>query len=348
MKKWGFRGLVVLVVLAGVIYGAVYLIRSLSHEKVNDAYVTGTIVPIASEVRGRVVKIFFKDNQSVVAGTPLIEIFQDDFDSVFQEKQETVARLKAEEHEIQTTVEEKKKAHLQARAISNAVLAEEILAGKELDRYKNLYREGLITTSQYEHADSVLKVARARKEAAGAAVAGAETAVKTIEARLTTQSFRIKEAAIAQKRAQLDLSKTIVKAPITGIIAMKNIDVGKYVQPGQTLLSIVKENTWVVANFKETQIKKMAVGQPVEIKVDAYPSKVFKGHIESLQPGTGSVFSLLPPENATGNFIKVVQRIPVKIVIDSPFDPNHPLWPGMSVVPDVDVSRQTGSKLSLK
>ena len=165
---------------------------------------------------------------------------------------------------------------------------------------------------------------------------------------MTTQSFRIKEAAIAQKRAQLDLSKTIVKAPITGIIAMKNIDVGKYVQPGQTLLSIVKENTWVVANFKETQIKKMAVGQPVEIKVDAYPSKVFKGHIESLQPGTGSVFSLLPPENATGNFIKVVQRIPVKIVIDSLFDPNHPLWPGMSVVPDVDVSRQTGSKLSLK
>ncbi len=169
-----------------------------------------------------------------------------------------------------------------------------------------------------------------------------------MEARLTTQNHRIREAEIAKNRANLDLSKTVVTAPISGIIAMKNIDVGKYVQPGQSLFSIVNENTWIVANFKETQIKKMTVGQPVEIKVDAYPGKVFKGHIESLQPGTGSVFSLLPPENATGNFIKVVQRIPVKIVIDTPFDTDHPLWPGMSVVPDVDVSRPTGSKLSTK
>jgi len=247
---------------------------------------------------------------------------------------------------MQALVEERKKALQQARASLNAALAEENLAAKELERHNNLYKEGLVTTSQYEHAESVLTVAQARKEAAAAAVAGAETAIKTLEARSTTQNYRIREAGMAKDRAQLDLSRTVVSAPIAGIIAMKNIDVGKYVQPGQTLLSIVKEDTWIVANFKETQIKKMAVGQPVEIKVDAYPGKIFKGHIESLQAGTGSVFSLLPPENATGNFIKVGQRIPVKIVIDTPFDPDHPLWPGMSVVPDVDVSRQTGSKLS--
>jgi membrane fusion protein (multidrug efflux system) len=229
-----------------------------------------------------------------------------------------------------------------------AAQAEESLTAQELERQNKLYKEGLITTSQFEHADSLLKVSRARKEATAAAVAGAETAIKTFEARLITQNYRIKEAAISQGRAQSDLSKTVVTAPLSGIIAMKNIDVGKYIQGGQTLFSIIKENTWVVANFKETQIKKMAVGQPVRIKVDAYPGKIFKGHVESLQPGTGSVFSLLPPENATGNFIKVVQRIPVKIVIDSPFDPDYPLWPGMSVVPDVDVSRQTGSKLSPK
>ena len=127
---------------------------------------------------------------------------------------------------------------------------------------------------------------------------------------------------------------------------MKNIDPGKYVMVGQTLLSIVKEDIWVIANFKETQIAKMEVGQPVEIKVDAYPTIKFSGHVDSLQSGTGSVFSLLPPENATGNFVKVVQRVPVKIVIDSQFDPHHPLWPGMSVVPTVDVNRQTGPKLS--
>ena len=348
MKKWGFRGLVVLVVLAGGIYLAAYLIRSLSHEEVEDAYVAGTIVPIASEVKGRVVKINFKDNQSVDAGKPLLEIAPEDFSSVFQERKEDISRLTAEENEIQASVEEKKKALQQARANLNAALAEENLADKELERNKNLYKEGLVTTSQFEHAESLLKVAQARKEAAVAAVAGVETSIKTLEARSNTQNYRIKEAEIAKNRAHLDLSKTVVMAPISGIIAMKNIDVGKYVQPGQSLFSIVTENTWIVANFKETQIKKMTVGQPVEIKVDAYPGKVFKGHIDSLQPGTGSVFSLLPPENATGNFIKVVQRIPVKIIIDTPFDPDHPLWPGMSVVPDVDVSRPTGSKLSSK
>jgi membrane fusion protein (multidrug efflux system) len=348
MKKWKFRGLVLLVVLAGGIYLAHYFIRSLSHEKVDDAHVAGTIVPIASEVRGRVVKIHFKDHQSVETGTPLFEIAPDDFTSVFQEKNETVARLKAEEQEIKAAIEEKKRGLLQAQATLNASLSEEILAGKELGRSKNLYKEGLVTTSQFEQAESLLNVARARKEAAAAAVAGAETAIKTLEARLITQNFRIREAAITRSRAESDLSKTVITAPISGIIAMKNIDVGKYVQAGQTLLSIIQENTWVVANFKETQIKKMAVGQPVRIKVDAYPGKIFKGHVESLQPGTGSVFSLLPPENATGNFIKVVQRIPVKIIIETPFDPDYPLWPGMSVVPDVDVSRQTGSKLTKK
>jgi membrane fusion protein (multidrug efflux system) len=348
MKKWAFRGVALLVILVGVVYGAVYFIQSLSHQSVDDAYVAGTIVPIASEVRGRVVKVFIKDNQHVDAGKPLLEIFQEDFTSLFQERKETVARLTAEEREIQASGEEKKKALQQARASLSAALAEENLATKELERNNNLYREGLVTTSQYEHAESVLQVAQARKEAAAAAVAGAETAIKTLEARSDTQNYRVKEAKSAKDRAQLDLSRTVVSAPITGIVAMKNIDVGKYVQSGQTLLSLVKEDTWVVANFKETQIKKMAVGQPVEIKVDAYPGKVFKGHVESLQPGTGSVFSLLPPENATGNFVKVVQRIPVKIIIDTPFDPDHPLWPGMSVVPNVDLSRQTGSKLSSK
>ncbi|MEW6184955.1 MAG: HlyD family secretion protein [Thermodesulfobacteriota bacterium] len=345
MKKWGVRGLVFLVVLAGIVYGLNYFIHSLSYEKVDDARVAGTIVPIAAEVRGRITKVFFKDNQFVQQGTPLLVIGSDDFGSFFEEKKTTVARLTAEEQEIQAAIEEKKKALVQARAGVAAAQAEEVLAEKELERNKKLFREGLITASQFDRLDSLVQVARSRKEALTAAAAGAETGIKTLEARLHTQRFRIKEALIGQERAASDMAKTSVSAPISGIIAMKNIDEGKYIQPGQTLFSIVKENTWIIANFKETQIKKMAIGQPAKIKVDAYPGKFFKGHIESLQPGTGSVFSLLPPENATGNFIKVVQRIPVKIVIDTPFDPNYPLWPGMSVVPEVDVSRRTGAKL---
>ncbi len=345
MKKKTFRGLVILLVLAGAVYLAVYFIRSLSYQSVDDAYVTGSIVPIAAEVRGRVVKIYCKDNRQVDAGKPLLEIAQDDFSSVFQEKKMTVSRLSAEERETKAAVEEKKRTLLQTQAGLNAALAEENLAEKDLSRQKNLYKEGLVTTSQYEHAESVLKVAQARKEAATAAVAGSETAIKTLEARSATQNYKIKEAEITRDRAQLDLSKTVVMAPVTGIIAMKNIEVGKYVQPGQTLLSIVKENTWVVANFKETQIKKMAIGQPVEIKVDAYPGKIFKGHIDSLQPGTGSVFSLLPPENATGNFIKVVQRIPVKVVLQPPFPEDKPLRLGMSSWVSIDTRTRTGPRL---
>ena len=348
MKTWIFRGLFISVVLIGGIYSTPILFYSLSHESVDNAYVAGTIVPIAAEIRGRVVKVNIKDNQYVTAGTPLLEIFQDDFIAALQERKEAISRLGAEELEIQASVEEKKKALEQARANLNAILAEEDVAIKEVERYKNLHKKNLISQSQYDRVESVYNVAHARKEAAEAALAGAASAIKTLQARSATQNSRIREAQILTRVAQLDLVRTVIVAPITGKVAMKNVDPGKYVQAGQTLLSIVNNDTWIVANFKETQIKKMAVGQPVDVKVDAYPGVTFKGHIDSLQSGTGSVFSLLPPENATGTFIKVVQRVPVKIVIDSAFDPAHPLWPGMSVVPSVDVSQRTGPKLSPK
>jgi membrane fusion protein, multidrug efflux system len=166
----------------------------------------------------------------------------------------------------------------------------------------------------------------------------AGAAVSALEARLATQGYKVREAETGRRMSQLDLSRTVVRAPCAGRVAMKKVDPGKYVQPGQPLLAIVGQDTWVVANFKETQVEKMAVGQPVRLKVDAYPGVDFHGRIASLQPGTGSVFTLLPPENASGNFVKVVQRIPVKIAVDTPFDPKHPLWPGLSVCPVVDVS----------
>lgn len=345
MKRWGFRGLVFLVLLAGAVYGVRVFVRSLSYEKVDDARVTGNIVPVAAEAKGRVVKIYFRENQGVKAGTPLVEIASEDYTLQYEEKKAAVRRLLTEAGEIQAALEEKKKVLLQTQAAFSAAVAEEKLAEKEAARHRKLYEDGLITTSQFERAESLLKVAQAKQEAAAAAVSGAKAAVVAWEARLSTQASRIREASIIRDRARLELDKTVITAPTDGIIAMKNVEVGKFVQLGQFLFSIVKEQVWVAANFKETQIKKMTIGQPVRIKVDAYPGKVFHGHVESFQPGTGSVFSLLPPENATGNFVKVVQRIPVKIAIDSPFDPDHPLWPGMSVVPEVDISRKIGSKL---
>lgn len=337
MKKRVFRGIVAAVVLAGIVYSALIFIHSLNHESTDNAFVAGTIVPIAPEVRGRVVKVLVDDNAPVAAGQPLIEICRDDYVNILQEKVDAVSRAKAEEQELTASIDQMQKSLVQARAALNAARVEEELAKKELIRYRALQSREAVSQSQYDYIESNWKVACARSKAASASVAEAEAAVNALKAKLKTQEYKIREAETGRKMAKLDLDRTVITAPCEGRIAMKNVDPGKYVQPGQSLLSIVKPEIWVIANFKETQIKKMSVGQPVELKVDAYPGVVFKGHINSLQPGTGSVFTLLPPDNASGNFVKVVQRIPVKISIDSPFDPAHPLWPGLSVKPIVDV-----------
>ena len=346
MKKWTVRGIAAVAVVGGLIYGAFYLVHSLSHESTDDAYVTGVVVPVAAEIKGRVVNVYVRDNQYVPAGGPLLDIFPQDYADALRERSQAVSTLTAEKRELEASLTQRQKAVAQARANLAAAAAEETLAEKELKRYDRLVREDAASRSQYDHVESGSKVARARTEAAAAAVAEAEGAIEAARARLATQDFRIKEAEAAHRLAELNFKRTTLVAPISGRIAKKSVDPGKYVQPGQALLAIVQQDTWIVANFKETQVGKMAVGQPVEVHVDAYPGILFRGHVDSLQPGTGAVFSLLPPENSTGNFVKVVQRLPVKIVMDSTFDPAHPLWPGLSVTPTVDVSRQTGSKLS--
>jgi membrane fusion protein (multidrug efflux system) len=346
MKKWTLRGIAALAVIGGIVCGAFYLVYSLSHESTDDAYVTGVVVPVAPEIKGRVISVYIRDNQYVSAGSPLLDIFPQDYADAVKERSQAVSTFTAEKRELAASLTQRQKALAQARANLAAAAAEETLAEKELKRYERLVREDAASRSQYDHVESRRTVAHARTEAAAAAIAEAEGAIVAAQARLGTQAFRIKEAEAAHRLAELNFTRTTLPAPISGRITKKNVDPGKYVQPGQALLSIVQQDTWIVANFKETQVGKMAVGQPVEVHVDAYPGIIFKGHVDSLQAGTGAVFSLLPPENATGNFVKVVQRLPVKIVMDSAFDPAHPLWPGLSVTPTVNVSRHTGSTLS--
>jgi membrane fusion protein, multidrug efflux system len=348
MKKWGFRIIVLAAITAVVIYGLIFFIHSLSHESTDDAYVSGTIVPIAAEIKGRIINVFVADNQYVEQGKPLLEIYPQDYLNHFDESSHNLARLNSEEGELKAVIIEREKSIARARANLDVAINEEDLALKELQRYEQLLKHEAVSQNQYDQFRSRWLVAVARKKAAEATVAEAEVALQSARTKATTQSFRIKEAQSLKNLTRLDLARTMVTAPVSGRIAMKNVDPGKYIMPGQALLSIVKEDIWVTANFKETQIARMTLGQPVEIKVDAYPSVKFQGHVDSLQPGTGAVFSLLPPENATGSFIKVVQRIPVKIVLDSKFDPRHPLWPGLSVIPTVDVSRTTGTKLSIR
>jgi membrane fusion protein (multidrug efflux system) len=156
-------------------------------------------------------------------------------------------------------------------------------------------------------------------------------------AQVQTAGATIEQLRAAVEQAELDLSYTKIFAPESGRVTRRAVEQGALVQPGQPLTALVTGDVWVTANFKEDQIEEIRPGRPVQVKVDAYPDRIFRAHVDSIQPGTGSIFSLLPPENATGNYVKVVQRVPVKIVLDDPPDPNYMLAPGMSVVPEVRI-----------
>jgi membrane fusion protein (multidrug efflux system) len=341
LRRWIVRLLFLCMLVGGAIYFAPRGEYYLSHESTDDAYVRGTIVPISSQVKGKVVAVFITDNQLVKAGDPLFEIERDDYDATVAHSEKGILSLVAEKNQILALIEEGKQSVAKAQADFLSAKAREDLAYKDIVRYQDLVKTRTVPQSEYDRVRSQWQVAQAATNAARAGISKEEAAVQGLEAQLKTQQMKIAEAQATLGLAKIDLQRTEVKAPMTGRIANKNVDPGKYVQPGQPVLSMANvKSVWVVANFKETQIVKMRVGQPVDIEVDAYPGRLWKGHVDSFQPGTGAVFSLLPPENATGNFVKIVQRVPVKIVIDSEPDSADPLWPGLSVTPYVDVSNR--------
>ncbi len=337
-RTWAIRTVIIVLIAGSILFTAKKAVYSLAHENTDDAFIDGTIVPVSSEVKGRVVKVYVADNQVVKAGDALVEIAADDYANVVQARQDAVGRIGAEQEETRAAVKMKTMALARARAELEAARTDSLLAQKELKRSTELRSKEVISQSQFDQAESRSKAMGARQESAQAAVAEIEASIEALNAQLRTQSYKSREAGTSLDLARLDLKRTVITAPVDGRVAKKNVDEGKYVQPGQPLLAVVDDrNLWVQANFKETQIAHMKPGQPVDITVDAYPGVQLAGHVESFQPGTGAVFSLLPPQNATGNFVKVVQRVPVKIVLDSKPDAQHPLWPGLSVSPSVAI-----------
>jgi membrane fusion protein (multidrug efflux system) len=335
--RWTLRLLIALAVVGAAVYLYPDAVYYFTHESTDDAYVTGTVVPVSSEVKGKVTRVFVTDNQQVKEGDPLFEIQTDDYLARVEESEKALATLMAEERQIEALLEEQKQTLAKALADLESSRAQETYASKEKARYSELLKAKDVPQNQYDHIAAQWEVAQAATKAAEATVSKARASIQSLEAQLETQKFKIDQGRASLALVKIDLGRTLIKAPMTGRIAKKNVDPGKYVQAGQPVLSLVDvTNTWIVANFKETQVQKMKVGQVVEIKVDAYPGVIFKGRIDSFQPGTGSVFTLLPPENATGNFVKVVQRVPVKILLDGDPDSLYPLWPGLSVTPYVD------------
>ncbi|MBE7710305.1 MAG: HlyD family secretion protein, partial [Cyanobacteria bacterium SIG32] len=299
-------------IVAGLI--AYFVIDSIKFQSTDDAYVETTTVSVSPKVSGQIVEVLIKDNQFVKEGDLVARI--DDTDYKVKVDQVTA------QYERTLLDQENAKANFKA-ADTNIDVAK-----KDLERYTNLYEAGAVSKQ-------TLDSAQAKYDAAKAQFTRAEQSVfSTNDSKVADADLKVIKA--QKEQAELNLSYTNVYAPQSGTVASRRVEKGMYVQVGTPLFTIVPEEVWVVANFKENQLRHMKAGQEVDIKIDTYPNKTFKGKIDSIQRSSGAKSSLFPPENAVGSFVKIVQRIPVKIVFTEEIDPEEfNIVPGMSVVPKV-------------
>ncbi len=333
-------GVSMVAVLLLVIGGAVaYWVSVRHYESTDDAFIDAHITHVAPRVSGRVRQVLVDDNQWVETGALLVEIDPADYqvrlDQALAVKSEAESRL--QEASARQTVATTSSQQAQAEAAAAEATATN--AATDFTRIQRLRVQGVASQQELDHVTMAAKDTAAQLAAAHHRVATSEAQVALAVKQIQTAAAAVQSAAAALEQADLQLSYTQLRAAEAGRVTHKSVVVGDYVQIGQDLMAMVPRNLWVTANFKETQLAEIRPGQPVDITVDAYAGKTFAGRVDSIQAGSGARFSLLPPENATGNYVKVVQRVPVKIVFDDPPDNDaaYLLGPGMSVVPWVKV-----------
>ena len=334
-RRHVFAGIAALA--AGLATGVYYLEFVLPYETTDDAFIAAHVTPVAPQVAGRVAQLFVKDNEPVKPGQVLLQIDPSDYQAKLDQQRANLAAAKSrlEQAKAQSIADQARVGQEKANVVAAEAQAKQ--AGADYKRYQAVGDLG-VSASQLELAGTEARSAAAEVDAARNKELAAEAQATLDQASIQTAAAEVQRSDAAVRQAQLDLSYTQVKAPEAGCVTHRTVEAGAYVEPGQALLAIVPQHVWVVANFKETQLANMRPGQPVEVRVDAYPQFKFKGHVDSIQHGSGASFSLLPPENASGNYVKVVQRVPVKIVLDDAVDANHVLGPGMSVEPEVKVN----------
>jgi len=364
--KWIVAAVVILLLIAGAFVWHYYSVR----ESTDDAQIDGHINPISPRVTGTVINVLHDDNEVVQAGTLLVELDPKDYQVAVDRARADLANAQANATAAnvgvpltQTTsssqliaadagVKGAERDIESARAKLNDAQANYAKTSADLKRMEQLIAKDEISHQQYDAAVAANDSAKAQVDAATSAIASAEShaaqsqaqaeaartvpeQLKVTRARAGAASAEVQRAISALAQAELNLKYTKIIAPVTGVLSKRSVEPGQTVQAGQPLFSIVNlDDIWTTANFKETQLRDMKVGQRAKIKVDAY-GRDYNGTVESIGGATGARFSLLPPENATGNYVKVVQRIPVRIRFDKDQDPNHQLRPGMSVEPVV-------------
>ena len=334
-KRPGIVLLVIVVVVALLVVGTIFLIQSRRHETTDDAFIDGNASQIAAQAAGRVTKLYVNDNQEVRRGDPIVDIDSADVVAKVDQAKAQVETARSQALQAQAQVQGQIANAAQAAAQARQAEAESTNAQQDLARFYGVDPDA-VSRQQYDQAVAQARSAKAKVDAAHSTERAAQAQVQAAEANVKVAGAQIATAQADLETAEIQLGYTHVLAPIDGRITKRAVDVGNVISIGQPILAIVSTDLWVTANFKETQLTKMRLHQPVTVKVDAFPDVKFAAHVDSVQRATGGYFSTLPAENATGNYVKVTQRVPVKIVFDHPEDlQRYPIGPGMSVTPSV-------------
>ncbi|HEX8503753.1 MAG TPA: HlyD family secretion protein [Hymenobacter sp.] len=319
------------VLLAAAFYGWTRYQFAVAHEETDNAQVEGDVYPVLPRVGGPVLEVKVDDNQPVKKGDVLVTLDQADYQQRVNAAEAALAAAQAQVTAARAAVGTAQANVRSAQSTIGVSEANQARLQKDLKRSTFLRQQDIIPQSEYDAVQANLRATSAQRATATDQVGVARQQVAAAQQQIAVAQAVVKQRQADLDNAKLQLSYTTITAPENGIVSRKNVQPGQVVAPGQQLFGIVgSARTWVVANFKETQLEDMKVGQPVKLEVDAYPSEEFEGHIESLSAATGARFALLPPDNASGNFVKVTQRVPVKIVLDK-VDAQHPLRAGMSV-----------------
>jgi len=332
----------------GANYGWHWWTAGRFEESTDDAFLQADKVTVAPKVGGFVAESFVTDNQPVKAGDVLAQIDQSDYRVAVAQDEADLDKAKASLEGVASALIQQNARIIEARADVANTRAALDFAGQEAQRYNDLYERGAGTTQRSQQATSDLTMKRAAYDKANASYDAAQKQVDSLRSLEAAARASLRRAEINLEQAKLNISYTTIKAPISGVIGDRSLRRGQLVQPGTNLLTVVPmgQAIYLVANFKETQVGRMVEGQPARFTVDAFGDHVFHGRIDSFAPGTGSQFALLPPENATGNFTKIVQRVPVKIALD-PGDPLIArLRPGLSAEATIDVRGEATAKPS--
>ena len=341
------------IALAVVLYFLIgYVANIFTHETTDDAFIAGHITSIAPRIAGQVVAVQVLDNQMVHSNDLLVEIDPADYAITVAQKQAAslsqdanfrtvVAAYQLMRAKVATAEATARKSQADADAAESTAQ----IAQTNFDRIKDLLAQKTISQQEFDNAQAAVTKAQADFKSAQDTVEEDNSKVdesqKQAEAAFAEKDMAFSQLNEAQTNiaaAQLNLSYTKIFAPMDGRVTRKAVEVGDYLEAGQQIMSIVPTEVWVVANFKESQLRKMQPGQPALVSIDALGGREFSAKVDSVQAGSGAQFSLLPPENATGNYVKVIQRVPVKIVFTEPLPADHVIGPGLSVTPSVQVS----------